>query len=96
MGLVSFESQEPLACHSDMDPLGLTRKKKLERWSEPLGRDWYPAEKVVGGWGEWQCQPPGLEGGITILAGRLLWARERGAIFGLMPLGSLAKTQQLD
>lgn len=72
-----------------MKCLGLTRKKeKLGRWGEPRGGvDILQRREWVGG---------RLEGGITSLAGRLLGGRERGAIFGLMPLGGLAQTQQLD
>lgn len=43
-----------------------------------------------------ELQPPRIEGGSIGLLGRLVGARKRGAIFGLMPLESLAQTQQLD
>lgn len=73
--------------------LGLTRKKKLEKRGERGCEGGYPAEEVARGG---KLQTPRLGGGITRLAGRLVGARERGAIFGLMPRGSLARTQQLD
>lgn len=73
--------------------LGLTRKKKLEKWGERGCEGGYPAEEVARG-GE--LQTPRLGGGITRLAGRLVGAKERGAILGLMPRRSLARTQQLD
>lgn len=45
---------------------------------------------------EWNCSLPGLEGAGDGVAGTQVGARARGAVFGFMPLGDLAPTQQLD
>lgn len=44
--------------------------------------------------GSWWSGTAKLAGGSDEVAGRRVGASERGAVFGLMPLGDLAQMQQ--